>query len=55
MGQTEETRIEELIRAEKARYAREWRTKNPDKARASNQRYWRKMVERKQKEAGENA
>lgn len=47
-----EKEIAELVRWEKARYAREWRSKNRDKVRASNRRYWeRKAMERIKSEA----
>lgn len=42
-----ENEIAELVRKEKARYMREWRRKNVEKARATNNRYWeRKALER---------
>ena len=36
----DEKEIQDLVREERRRYAKEWRAKNPDKVRASNQRYW---------------
>lgn len=39
-----EKEIQELVREERRRYAREWRAKNREKVRASNQRYWEKRV-----------
>ena len=41
MGERE---IQELVREERRRYAREWRKKNPEKVRAANQRYWERKV-----------
>lgn len=35
-----------IAREERNRYLREWRAKNPDKVRASNERYWVKRVEK---------
>ena len=37
---------EEMARAEKAKYQREWRAKNRDKVREINARYWAKRAER---------
>lgn len=37
--------IQELVREEQRRYAREWRAKNPEKVRAYNRRYWEKQVQ----------
>ena len=42
MGEKE---IQELVREERRRYAREWRKKNPEKIRAANQRYWERKVQ----------
>ena len=43
-----EKEIQELVRDEKRRYAREWRAKNKDKVSANNRRYWeRKALARK--------
>ena len=39
-----EREIQELVREERRRYAREWRKKNPEKVRAANQRYWERKV-----------
>ena len=39
-----EKEIQELIREERRRYAREWRAKNPDKVKAACQRYWKKKA-----------
>lgn len=33
-------KLQELARQERNQYAREWRAKNKDKVRASNNRYW---------------
>lgn len=49
----------EKARQARNAYAREWRKKNPEKARANNIRYWARRAEReiaqreKQKEGGE--
>ena len=40
-----EREIQELVRKERSRYAREWRKKNPEKVRAANQRYWERKVQ----------
>lgn len=39
-----EREIQELVREERRRYAREWRAKNPEKVKAANARYWEKRV-----------
>ena len=39
-----EKEIQELIREEQRRYAREWRAKNPEKVQAANRRYWEKRA-----------
>lgn len=50
-----EKEIQELVRAEKAKYVREWRAKNPEKVKAANQRYWeRKAIARKAAEREED-
>ena len=36
--------INEIRRKEQARYAREWRKKNPQKAKAIKERYWAKKA-----------
>ena len=36
--------IQELVKEERRRYAREWRAKNPEKVQAANRRYWEKKV-----------
>jgi hypothetical protein len=36
--------LDQLVRDEKARLLREWRSNNPDKVRAANKRYWEKRV-----------
>ena len=41
-------------KAERAKYAREWRRKNPEKVRAINARYWnKKALEDQQKHKNE--
>jgi len=37
-------KINEIVRAEKARYLREWRKAHPDKVQAANKRYWVKRA-----------
>ena len=50
-----EKESQELVRAEKAKYVREWRAKNPEKVKAANQRYWeRKAIARKAAEQEAN-
>ena len=36
--------IQELVKEERRRYAREWRAKTPEKVQAANRRYWEKKV-----------
>ena len=36
--------INEIRRKEQARYSREWRKKNPQKAKAIKERYWAKKA-----------
>ena len=43
-GEDLDDNLEQLAREERARYAREWRAKNRDRVRASNQRYWKKRA-----------
>ena len=38
--------IDKIRRKEQARYAREWRKKNPEKAKAAKDRYWKRKAER---------
>lgn len=38
--------IDMIRREEQARYARAWRKKNPEKARAIRERYWKRKAER---------
>ncbi len=38
--------IDKIRREEQARYAREWRRKNPEKAKAAKDRYWRRKAEK---------
>jgi hypothetical protein len=42
-----EKEIQELVKEEKRRYAREWRAKNSEKVRAANQRYWEKRAQKR--------
>lgn len=37
--------LTENAKAARAKYAREWRKKNPDKVRATNARYWNKKAQ----------
>ncbi len=37
--------LTESAKAARAKYAREWRKKNPDKVRATNARYWNKKAQ----------
>ena len=39
-----EKEIQELVREERSRYAREWRARNKDKVAANNRRYWEKKA-----------
>ena len=39
--------MEEIIKEEKRQYQREWRSKNKDRVREINQRYWANRVRRK--------
>ena len=39
-----EQEIREEIRAAQRAYKKEWRRKNPDKVKASNERYWLKKA-----------
>jgi hypothetical protein len=41
-----EQEIQEIIREEKKKYAKEWRAKNPDKVKANTERYWRRKAEK---------
>ena len=36
--------LEELARAEQRKYKAEWRSKNKDKVRATNKKYWAKRA-----------
>ncbi len=47
--------LEEIAREERNAYFREWRSKNKDKVKATNKRYWRNRVEKKlSEEKGEH-
>lgn len=46
--------IEELAKAERNKYAREWRAKNKDKVKENNARYWARRALKAQKEAAED-
>lgn len=45
--------IDELAEEEKRKYFRQWRAKNKDKVKKSNQNYWRKKAEQSLKEKEE--
>ena len=47
--------LEELAKAEARRYKAEWRKKNKELVRASNQRYWVKKALQRAKQEGANA
>lgn len=47
MNDTEKEKAREAMKL----YAREWRKRNPDKARAIRERYWARRFERMQAEA----
>lgn len=42
-----ENEMQELVRKERSRYAREWRAKNPDKVAAINRRYWERKAQQR--------
>lgn len=44
------TDIQEIARLERNAYKRRWRAKNPDKVKASNERYWERKAEKKVRE-----
>lgn len=46
-----EKEIQELVKNERNRYAREWRAKNPDRVQANNRRYWEKRAMKRLQEA----
>lgn len=46
--------LEELAKAEARRYKAEWRKKNKELVRASNQRYWVKKALQRVKQEGAN-
>lgn len=46
--------LEELAREEARRYKAEWRKKNKELVRASNQRYWVKKALQRAKQEGAN-
>jgi len=39
-------REKELARKARNEYQKEWRAKNPDKVKASNERYWLRLAEK---------
>ena len=47
--------IDAFRKAQQAAYAREWRKNNPEKVKATKERYWRrKALEARQKGGGDN-
>lgn len=48
-----DTKMEELARAERLEYFRNWRAKNKDKVRESNRKYWQKRAEKRLQEQSE--
>ena len=46
-------KVKEAARLAKNAYAREWRKKNPEKARAATERYWMRVAEKRLTEAAE--
>ena len=51
--QTETASLEELVKAERSAYFKNWRAKNKDKIKQHNQNYWKRRAEKKLL-AGEN-
>lgn len=48
-----DTKMEELARAERLEYFRNWRANNKDKVRESNRKYWQKRAEKRLQEQTE--
>ena len=48
----QQTKLDELAKAERRAYFKAWRAKNKDKVRVHNQRYWQKRAAAKIKEGG---
>lgn len=44
--------IQELVKEERRRYAREWRARNPQKVQEANRRYWEKRALTRMKNEG---
>lgn len=40
----DEEKLQAAIRAEQAAYVREWRRKHPERAKATNRRYWERKA-----------
>ena len=38
--------LDALVKKVKSEYAKEWRSKNPDKVKAANRRYWERKAQR---------
>jgi len=55
MSAMNEKEIEEMARAERLEYFRNWRTNNKDKVRKHNDNYWKKRAEKKLKAGEANA
>lgn len=45
------TEIQEIVRRERREYAKEWRSKNKDKAKRINEAYWQRRAERRGQES----
>ena len=43
--------LKDLIKAERRKYFKDWRTKNKDKVKEHNRRYWEKRVRTAQEQA----
>ena len=48
------TQMSKAAREAKNEYYRRWRAKNPDKVRASNQKYWERIARERKKEEAQN-
>lgn len=47
MKKTEHIEIEQLAKAERLEYLRQWRAKNRDRVKLHNANYWKRRAERK--------
>ena len=50
----EERNVEELVKAEKREYYRQYRAKNRDRVNANNRRYWEKRALERQRQQHES-